>query len=401
MVCDFNLKINIALHKMIYKCEHCDYSTKRLCDLRRHQNKKFKCYNKLKVSVDNVEDGRHINGDVLDINGDVLDINGDVLDINGDVLNVNANEIDKHNSINKELICSKCFKGFSRKSIRLKHESKCDGLDSRQCKICLKMFTTYQGKYQHNKNVNCSPPPIQQPQTVNNITNNNGNNNIDMSTTNNIQNIHNNNIQLTLNFGNEDLSGLINEPNYMRNVERQIQSFISQLPYLNEDAGKIIIAEVSKKIYFNDKYPQNQTIKKSCKKDNTVKIFQNNEWKPRVVEDVFKRVSGKVEEYFLPYFETLYDKYESLTKEELSGEDKYIITNSRGFGNKMVWFNWDDIIHPIVEINGVMNKTLQLPDLDDDDSDTSSDKDIRLQNRILKNTIKCLSQQLYENSQAK
>ena len=45
----------------------------------------------------------------------------------------------------------------------------------------------------------------------------------------------------------------------------------------------------------------------------------------------------------------------------------------------MVWFNWDDIIHPIVEINGVMNKTLQLPDLDEEDSDTGSEKDLRLQ----------------------
>ena len=135
--------------------------------------------------------------------------------------------------------CSKCFKTFSRKSIKLTHESKCDGLDTRQCKICLNFFATSQSKWNHNNHVKCSPP-IQQPHTVNNIiinndnndnndniTNNNSNNNtnIDMSTT-NIQN--NNNIQLTLNFGNEDLSGLINEPNYMRNVERQIQSFISQ-----------------------------------------------------------------------------------------------------------------------------------------------------------------------------
>jgi len=233
--------------------------------------------------------------------------------------------------------------------------------------------------------------------TINNITTNN---NIDNSTNNNIDNSTNNtqniNIQLTLNFGNEDLSGLLSDPNYMRNVEDQIQSFISQLPYLNEDAGKIIIAEIMKKIYFNKEYPQNQTIKKTCKKDNMVKIFHNDEWKPQMMEDVFKRMSGKVEEYFSPYFETLYDKYESLTKEQLSGEDKYIITNSRGFGNRMVWFNWDDIIHPIIKMNKVINKSLQLPDIEDEDF--SNEKDIRLQNKILKNTIKCMSQQLYENT---
>ena len=55
--------------------------------------------------------------------------------------------------------CSKCQKQFNRRDRFRSHESKCDGLDSKQCKICLKMFTTYQGKYQHNKNVKCSPPP--------------------------------------------------------------------------------------------------------------------------------------------------------------------------------------------------------------------------------------------------
>ena len=350
---------------MIYKCDHCNYSTKRSCDLRRHQSKKRPCNKKIVVDVDKLKKAQNINADTQNINAEF-----------------------KSNIYT----CFKCQKQFNRKDKLKTHESVCDGLDSKQCKICFKMFTTSQGKYQHNKHVKCSPqiPPQSLHHIINNITNNN--NNIDMST----RNIQNNNIQLTLNFGNEDLSGLISEPNYMLNVERQIQSFISQLPYLNEDAGKVIIAEVSKKIYFNKKYPQNQTIKKTCKKDNNVKIFQNNEWKPRIVEDAFKRMSGKVEEYFSPYFETLYDKYESLTKEQLSGEDKYIITNSRGFGNKMVWFNWDDIIHPIVKINGVMNKTLQIPDIENEDF--SNEKDLRLQNKILKNTIKCLSQQLYENT---
>ena len=367
---------------MLYKCDNCNYITKRLSDLRRHQNKKKPCNKKIEVTVDNLEE-------VSDIHSDVSDIHSNVSNIHSNVSNIHPNVSDIHPNVNKDLMCSKCFKCFCRKSIKIKHESKCDGLDSKQCKICLKLFATSQSRWNHNKYVKCSPPPPlsqQQPYTINNINNNNIDNRVDNST----HNIQNNNIQLTLNFGNEDLSGLISDPNYMNNVEDQIQSFISQLPYLNEDAGKIIISEIMKKIYFNKKYPQNQTIKKTCKKDNMVKIFQNDEWKPQMVEDVFKRMSNKVEQYFSPYFETLYDKYESLTKEQLSGEDKHIITNSRGFGNRMVWFNWDDIIHPIIKINEVINKSLQIPDIEDED--------LRLQNRILKNTIKCLSQQLYENT---
>ena len=364
---------------MIYKCNNCNYTTKRLSDLRRHQSKKRPCNKQVEVNVYNLTEASNINDNVINCNDNVINCN----DTNTQNMNININS--------KIYTCSKCQKLFNRKDRFKHHESKCDGLDPKQCKICFKMFTTYQGKYQHNKYVKCSPPRSQQqPHTINNI------NNIDNRVDNSTHNIQNNNIQLTLNFGNEDLSGLISDPNYMINVEDQIQSFISQLPYLNEDAGKIIIAEITKKIYFNKEYPQNQTIKKTCKKDNMVKIYQNDEWKPQMVEDVFKRMSGKVEEYFSPYFETLYDKYESLTKEQLSGEDKCIITNSRGFGNRMVWFNWDDIIHPIIQINEVINKSLKIPDIEDEDF--SNEKDLRLQNKILKNTIKCLSQQLYENT---
>ena len=97
---------------------------------------------------------------------------------------------------------------------RLKHhQNKCNGLYSRQCEVCFRMFTTTQGKYQHNKYVKCKPPIQVQsaPHTINNI------NNIDNRIMNNTQN-NNINVQLALNFGNEDLSGLINDPNYMKNV---------------------------------------------------------------------------------------------------------------------------------------------------------------------------------------
>ena len=377
MVFKLDLKFKIELHKTMYKCEYCDYSTSRLLNFNRHRNRKNPCKRRFIDNLENVEEEQNIHVQVPDR----------VSNVHDRVSNVHVN-----------LTCSKCFKVFTRKSIKLKHESKCDGLDSRQCKICLKMFTTSQSKWNHNKYVKCKPPIQSTPHTINNINNtNNINNNINNSITNSNNTQNNNiNVHLALNFGNEDLSGLINDPNYMKNVENQIQSFISQLPYLNEDAGKIIIGEIMKKIYFNKKYPQNQTIKKTCKKDNSVKVYQDNQWKLQMIEDVFKRVTHKVEEYLSPYFETLNDKYESLQQEDLTREDRLIITNSRGFGNKVVWFNWDDILQPIIKINEVINKTLQLPDIDDEDF--SNEDDLKLQNKILKNTIKYLSQHLYENT---
>ena len=59
--------------------------------------------------------------------------------------------------------CSKCNKYFSSKQVLTSHIQKCDGLDPKQCKICLKVFTSRYGKYQHTKNVQCSPPPPSPP----------------------------------------------------------------------------------------------------------------------------------------------------------------------------------------------------------------------------------------------
>ena len=57
------------------------------------------------------------------------------------------------------LQCNRCGKTFSRMQRLRGHQEKCDGLDVKQCKICLKIFATTHGRYNHNKNVKCSPPP--------------------------------------------------------------------------------------------------------------------------------------------------------------------------------------------------------------------------------------------------
>lgn len=62
--------------------------------------------------------------------------------------------------IDNKFPCSKCDKLFTRKDHMRVHEKKCVGpINSKQCKICLKVFTSTSGRIKHNKNVKCSPPP--------------------------------------------------------------------------------------------------------------------------------------------------------------------------------------------------------------------------------------------------
>ena len=97
---------------------------------------------------------------------------------NANEQNVNANE----QTNNTRFQCLKCNKVLSSNQRLKHHQNKCNGLYSRQCEVCFRMFTTTQGKYQHNKYVKCKPPIQVQssPHTINNINNTN---NIDNSTT--------------------------------------------------------------------------------------------------------------------------------------------------------------------------------------------------------------------------
>lgn len=59
----------------------------------------------------------------------------------------------------KVIPCPKCNKRFTRKDSMRRHEKTCKGpINPRQCQICLKTFTTTQGRCQHNRYVKCSPP---------------------------------------------------------------------------------------------------------------------------------------------------------------------------------------------------------------------------------------------------
>ena len=62
-------------------------------------------------------------------------------------------------NIQSENRCSKCNKTFFNKYKLRNHIQKCDGLDPKQCRICLKTFATSQSKWNHTRYVKCSPPP--------------------------------------------------------------------------------------------------------------------------------------------------------------------------------------------------------------------------------------------------
>jgi len=192
--------------------------------------------------------------------------------------------------------CLKCNKLFVRRIDWKKHEEKCDGLDKRQCKICLKIFATKQSKHEHIKYVKCNPPLTQQI-INNNITNNINNINNNTNCNNNITN----NINIVrVNFGEESLVKICQGKEYIRKAQKFV------------DSGKYAIASSIEEIYFNDNSVENQTIKKNRRNDKLVSVMINGKWETRMFDDVSKTIMKTTEDYFNPLFIELQDKYNDI-----------------------------------------------------------------------------------------
>ena len=169
------------------------------------------------------------------------------------------------------------------------HERACDGLDKRQCKICLKVFATKQGKHQHVQYVKCSPCP--EP-TTNNITNNHYS--IHDNSTTNVHITTNNQYNLRLSFGNEDVAKLCDEAGYMQRIEECVKMLKYAIPRSIED------------VFFNDKFPENQTVKKDRRNDDMVNVHMGDgKWENRLAEDTVCDIMNTIQNYMDTYINTV------------------------------------------------------------------------------------------------
>jgi len=296
--------------KILYKCENCGYETNRLLNYRRHDTRKTPCYNKTKGNIDKYIVAPNVNAATPNVNATAPNVNAATPNVNAATPNVNAA------TTNNSLQCLKCLTVFSRREKLNYHNTICDGTHKLQCKLCLKMFVTRQGKSQHMKYVKCNPP-LQQ------VTNNNITNNINITNT-------TNNINIRVDFGEECLEKLCEDKEYIKKMIDNI------------NLGKYAIPKSIEEIYFNDKYPENQTLKKARKNDKMVSIQYNGKWETRFYEDIMDDLVKKTEEYHEIYFKDLQKKYEKIEKDR---EFRKLMIPIRRFANRMLWFGWkcDDI----------------------------------------------------------
>ena len=268
-----------AHDKMTYECNECGYETNRKANLTRHKNRKRSCVD---TKSGNKNDERVENTNQKEI---APKIEGVAPKIEG------GSKVDEIQRSKVEFKCSRCDKTFSSKYNRNKHVAKCNGVDSKTCCICRKVFSTPYGRYIHNKNVKCSEPVLQQFPTVNNVFNNTNNFQIENSVNCNNTNCNNQNVEINV-FGSEDLTYLMQDSGIIQRLRMYGKEGLYGLPKILDD------------VHFNKDRPENQTIIKPEEYGNTVLIKNSNdEWEFREFEDVRDNLINTMMDYIKMYNE--------------------------------------------------------------------------------------------------
>ena len=119
---------------MLYKCEHCIYTSKRLSNLIRHKNRLYPCNKTSKVNVCKREVPQELTVESQDLTVESHNMTAESHNMTAETHNMTA---ETQEMTQEEIFkCSKCDKVLSRKDSLLRHEKTCDGYNKRQCKIC-------------------------------------------------------------------------------------------------------------------------------------------------------------------------------------------------------------------------------------------------------------------------
>ena len=348
---------------MVYECERCGYNTPILFNFERHKNRVRPCKDKnitnhttsdIETHIISFDDESSlvndesslvndesslVNGESSLVNGESSLVNGESSLVNGESSLVNGedslvNDFDKVNvdydmvndsltSIkNNENGCRKCKRVFFNKYNARNHERTCNGAHLLQCHKCMKEFKTKQGKYQHLKNVVCTPINPHYPMTVNNNTNNTTNNTTNNNTTNNNTTNNNNTINnnqkqiihqhIQINaFGKENYDYLLNENNQLRIMLQRKDAFMQKL---------------IESVHFNEDHPENHNIMMTNLQSKHVMIHDGTKFVKALKEPTFNQliqnkrnlINGNIEELGLTIGSERYikEKLDTLRKDD-------------------------------------------------------------------------------------
>jgi hypothetical protein len=289
---------------MLYECKNCDYRTQFFFNFERHLKRKYQCDKKKKIidAVNNSinEGGSNVPNDGSNVPNDGSNVPNDGSNVPNDGSNVVVN-----NGVT--YTCTKCSKDFSCSRTLNKHFDKCNGVLSRQCPVCFKVFKNRKNKYYHIQHQTCEPPTSEDKEltingsnmsTVNTQSTNEcaANYNNSQHCTTNFNKVTNQNIHFNV-FGKENLDYLLNDPNILQRLKKHCNK------------GVYGMADIVEEVHCNEDQPQNNTIIKPIDYGKGVYIKgDDSKWEYREFEDIRSTLIDTISKYVKMYNKVKYDR---------------------------------------------------------------------------------------------
>lgn len=135
----------------------------------------------------------------------------------------------------------------------------------------------------------------------------------------------------------------------------------------NMSKGKYVIPRTIEHLYFNDDHPKMQTLKKERRNDKMVEVHVDGKWEKRLIDDIMKKLIGKVEDYHTNYCKYLEDKFKDIPIG--SKEWNQNVRPIKNFGHMMLWYNG-------FSGRDIENIGIELNSPDDDKEKKAKNKDM-------------------------
>jgi hypothetical protein len=334
----------------MFKCLDCEYKSNRFYNLTLHIKRKHK--REVKEEEKNkTADATNRTADATNRTADATNRTADATNRTADATNRTANTIEKEKKNSEKIFpCEKCGKTFKRMYNLKKHMVNCLGISNiLECHHCHKILSSSGSKSRHMKvcRVKIANELVLKMEQNNTVNSNNTN----MMNSNNTVHYHF--------YGskekreNEDSDDELYDQIERNNFGDEKIEYISE-EELTEIAKNLDVKALINRIYFDEEHPENQNIRKNCKK--SLKVLKDQKWIVETKESIYNRMlnltRGTI--YNFAFDKLLYKMYSEIQTNEFL--EKF--TNNDNDATKKRMFEYIDI--KLNECFKKIRKTLRL-----------------------------------------
>jgi hypothetical protein len=280
----------------MFKCSDCNYNTERQYNLVRHVRTKHEREVKEEEKIKNINikvDDKN----TMDFDKNAMNFDKNAMNFDKNTMNFDKNTMAIQKKISEKIFsCEKCGKNYKTNQGLKYHIGKCTGVSNiLECPHCHKVLSSSGSKSQHMKVCKIKKASELVLKMEQNNTVNSNNTNMMNSMMNSNNTLNRNNV-IIYNIGNNYKQRITNNEDSDDEFYEQIErndfgnekiEYISP-EELEKKALNLDIKGLINEIYFNDEHPENQNIRKNCKK--SLKVLKDHKWTVETKESIYNRM---------------------------------------------------------------------------------------------------------------